>query len=184
MYAKRPNGPLIEHNPDAHETSLDVEYLQKRLDYMSNVVYPVIYQKGSSTKENDNTYFLNNKYVLKNKEPFPKGSYVMVLDTIRSAKHLPRYTGPYKVIRKNQGGAYILEDHDGSQHKHPPNHLKRVGLLDHQVGRVAVVDRILEHSKDPATNEDKYLVQWKDLPEIYNQWVAYSDFQDSTPILK
>jgi hypothetical protein len=183
LFAKRPNGPFLNNfsldEPEA--APLDHQYLLKRLEYMTNIVYPQIYQKGMNTKDRENTYFLKQRKILQEKDPFPPGCYVMVLDTLRKDKVTPRCKGPFQIVRKNKGGAYVLAQHDGSHTTRPPNHLKRVGFLDKEVGRVAIVESILDHKRE--NNIDYYMVKWKDLPSSYNQWVQYQDFHDTTPIV-
>ena len=47
-------------------------------------------------------------------ELFPDGAYVMVKDVLKGGKLDPKYEGPFKIVRRNTGGAYILQDNTGS----------------------------------------------------------------------
>jgi hypothetical protein len=184
LFAKAPNDPISPINDYIDNPKrLDLEYLKKRLDYMTRMVYPIIYNKGIHRKELDKHHFIRNRNIFESKEPFPAGCYVMILDTMRNDKTSSRYTGPFRVIRKNRGGAYIIEQHDGTQTTRPPSQLKRLGFLDNEFSKAAVVESILEHRKD-TDGSDHYLVKWKDLPDTLNEWVAYQDFYDPAPILK
>jgi hypothetical protein len=43
-----------------------------------------------------------------------------------SRKHMPRYLGPYEVVRKNRGGAYVIQELDGSIY---PGHIAAFRLI-------------------------------------------------------
>ncbi|KAL6045443.1 hypothetical protein QOT17_022777 [Balamuthia mandrillaris] len=82
------------------------------------------------------------------------------------SKSLPEYSGPYTVIRRNRGGAYLLQDNTGVTlpDKFSPNQLKLVAPPENSAPDGLPpdeyeIDEILTH-KGPA-NKRKYLVHWK-----------------------
>ena len=90
--------------------------------------------------------------------------------------------GPFTVIRRNQGGAYILNGADGTEYIRPPGVLKLVHqdlVIPGLPGIVAHVDKILEHRE--IDGEKEYLVRWKNLSADLNEWVKHSDFNDLDP---
>jgi hypothetical protein len=58
---------------------------------------------------------------------FDVGEFVMAKDVTRESKWKAPYVGPFRVIRCNKGGAYILEDRAKKvlPFRFPPSHLKR-----------------------------------------------------------
>ena len=60
--------------------------------------------------------------------PLAPGTRVMLRVYARNNKLEPRYDGPFTVIRRNRGGAYILANSNGVRHHSPvaPSHLKLI----------------------------------------------------------
>jgi len=147
---------------DDEKRCLDRDELLKRLEYMTTVVFPAVDEKARAVQQKMIERF--NKTVLFNE--FPDGARVMVLDVDPSSTLAPKYEGPYKVIRRNTGGAYVLSDGDGQVMKraYPPSHLKLV-LDDHDLNSETFpVEKILAHHRD-AKGDVQYLVQWKGYEE-------------------
>jgi hypothetical protein len=112
------------------------------------------------------------------------GSVVMVRDETRNDKVTPRYEGPFTVIRRNQGGAYVLKNALGEEFVRPPSVLKLVHQdlkIPGLPGVAAEVDKILDHKE--MGEETHYLVHWKKLPSSLDEWVPHSEFNDLGPIL-
>ncbi|KAG0034102.1 hypothetical protein BGZ83_004229, partial [Gryganskiella cystojenkinii] len=105
------------------------------------------------------------------------GARVMVLDVDPSSTLAPKYEGPYKVIRKNAGGAYLLSDGDGQVMKRAylPSHLKLV-LGDHDLNaQTFSVEKIIAHYRD-AKGDVHYLVRWKGFDEEDDTWEPLENF--------
>ena len=109
----------------------------------------------------------------------------MAIDPIRANKLEPRYEGPYKIARRNRGGAYTLMDHDGTllSRNYAPPQLMSVpsptNPKDHD--NVVFVERILNHRK--KGNNFEYLVKWKNFDDADNTWEPASSFFDISPIV-
>ena len=102
----------------------------------------------------------------------------MVSDPVRSSKNEPFYIGPFKVLRRNQGGAYQLLDTDGTLFPRnvSPSAMKltRVNPIDDEASYV--VDKILSHKGPPTRRE--YLVKWKHFDSSFNSWIPAKNFDD------
>ena len=62
-------------------------------------------------------------------------------DTSRQKKSDPPYEGPFIVIRRNNGGAYILKGKDGSEYQRVANQMKFINKTDN-------VNSFLNSNKD------------------------------------
>lgn len=116
--------------------------LEERLRYMTEVVFPAIDAKSRSTQQKMIERF--NRTILHNE--FPDGAKVMALDPIQGDKLTPRYEGPFTVVRRNTGGAYVLKDGTGEHLKrnYAPSQLKLV-LDDLDDADVYEVEKIEAH---------------------------------------
>ncbi|KAG0891480.1 hypothetical protein G6F33_013983 [Rhizopus arrhizus] len=85
------------------------EELMKRIDYMTDIVFPAITAKTKAQVELEQAKF-NDTHRLADYAP---GSHVMVRIPTKSGQLAPAYEGPFTVLRKNQGNAYILRDETG-----------------------------------------------------------------------
>ena len=120
--------------------------------------------------------FAKHKKILK--QPFPVGSMVMVKDPTRSSKLEPYYLGPFKVLRKNRGGAYLLLDSDHTlfQRAVAPESLKLVHKDPKHDEVSYVVDKILKH-RGPV-HKREYLVRWKSMPSPEDSWEPAENFNE------
>ena len=107
--------------------------------------------------------------------------FVMVKAEERKSFTEPRYEGPYQVVRKNRGGAFILKDLKGLQLKRrfPVSKLKIVQLAPNQLNaESSYVKRIIGHREEG--NEIDYLTEFYDDPILY--WLSKSNFDSKKPI--
>ena len=123
---------------------------------MTSVVYPAIHDRViKHTKQLQESY-ARNKHIIKE---FPVGSIVYALDNTRTDKMVPRYEGPFTVVKLNQGGAYIIQGPDGTTYQRAPSQLKLVKRHSLNIAQVnlntnhiyATVAKILGHNQDGAT---------------------------------
>jgi transposase InsO family protein len=115
----------------------------------------------------------------KRHDTFSPGTYVMAKDELRTAKAQPRYLGPFLVIRRNRGGAYILQDAAGNALKRAPEALKQV-TINREFGDSANVERVMDHRGH--RHEREYLVKWQGLDSSHNSWVKVKDFDNQAGI--
>jgi transposase InsO family protein len=156
------------------------EQFQKKLEYITGLVYPMIKKKTEEfhviTSRNHSKW----KPIISH-EKFPPGSLVMVKDDTRENKSDPPYEGPFIVIRRNSGGAYILKGKDGSEYQRVANQMKFINKTDNID---SFVDSSLQEIQKiiAKVDEDHFIVKFKGLKEP--QKIHRSDFQSSNLISK
>jgi hypothetical protein len=105
----------------AHATEQE---LLERVDQLQDLFYPEVAKKAEATQKQ-----MHDNFAKKHKaKSIPDGAMVMAVNFTRKYKMEPRYEGPYKVIRRNRGGAYVLMDRDGEVlgRNYAPSQLKMV----------------------------------------------------------
>jgi transposase InsO family protein len=151
--------------------------LRARLKFLTSVVYPSINTKSATFAEK-----MNAPADVRLTTTIPNGAYVMAVDELRTSKSQPRYLGPFKVLRRNQGGAYVLEDAAGNFLKRSPEALKQV-TRNSEFGTSFVVDEVVEHRGD-SRSEREYLVKWQGLDSSMNSWEPAKNFDSPSAINK
>ena len=86
------------------------------------------------------------------------------------SKLQPRYEGPFKVLRCNKGGAYILEDNTGAllPRNFAPSALKLISHDAIYTDQSHEVEAIVNHKG--KGQRVKYLVKWKNYDDSHNTW--------------
>jgi hypothetical protein len=146
----------------------------KRLKHLTDLVYPAVVGKMKKIHAKQHLYYDQLHTI----GEFPVGTVVMVEDPHRSRKEEPKFVGPYTVMRKVRGGAYILMDTNGKflERNVAPTHLKAIDMdpsmfpTDH-----LEIAKIRDVRGEQGSRE--YLVQWKDKNEG-DKWVHISEFDD------
>jgi hypothetical protein len=175
MFARKLN-PFADFSSTEPSLAPTNEDLQKRLEYITNVVYPSVAKRSKSSSSKLRETFLKNHKILK--EDFPSGSFVMMIDPERKNKLEPVYLGPFKVLRRNRGGAYVLQDMQGAllPRNVPASHLKLVSKDSMYDEASFDVEAIIDH-RGPE-NQREYLVKWKHFGPEYNDWIPTKNFDD------
>ncbi|KAG0732217.1 hypothetical protein G6F23_014537 [Rhizopus arrhizus] len=144
MFARNIND-FIEYRDDAGELKkkeyMPHDELLKRIDYMSQVVFPAIQDRTDLYTKRQ-----KEKADSKNRQStFPEGSYVMVRDREQYNSLSPVYKGPYRIVRQVQGGAYILRDVDETlmSRNYSPEELKIISQ-DEAIPKDELISRTLE----------------------------------------
>jgi len=171
FFARRFNG--FQQNVDTNNELLSTDKLLERLKYMTETVFPAIDAKSSETQRKMIERF--NRTILHNE--FPDGSKVMTLDPVLSDALSPRYEGPFVVVRKNTGGAYVLKDGTGKTlgRNYAPSQLKLV-LDDYDDNPTYEVEEILNHRNSSKGKGVEYLVKWKDYSSEFDTWEPEENF--------
>ena len=115
---------------------------------------------------------------------FPVGSLVSMVTPYKTAKLDAKYVGPFKVLAKNQGGAYTLQDKTGQllPSKYPPSLLKSVSEDPIIAGeRRYEVEAIVNHRGVPGKYQ--YRVRWHGYTEDDDTWEDESHFDDVNVIV-
>ena len=74
----------------------------------------------------------------------------------------PAYQGPYSVVRKTEGGTYVLKDEEGilMSRNYVPEELKLISQEEIiPEDELYVVEAIIDHRGEPGDRE--HLVRWK-----------------------
>ena len=143
--------------------------IAKRLQFIQNILFPAVGERSLNHASLAIAKF-HRRFKI-SPDPFPDGCLVMVKDPTHSTSLQPYYEGPYKVLRRNRGGSYLLLDHDSSLLKPPaaPSQLKLVSRDPIHDVESFVVDHIIQHCGGP-TRREYFLVKWKHLDSSHNSW--------------
>jgi hypothetical protein len=171
-FSQQPSTPISLEDWKAHQQKI------------VSLIYPAISDKIKSAKDKQ-TQSLNKQRRLLLPSSFPAGSTVMIKDVDRTNKFEPTYVGPYTILRRSRGGAYVLKDATGDiLDRHvPPDHIKLVSKSKRKLdvdNPIYVVDKIIDHRGSSGNYE--YLVHWKNYPESERTWEPQSSFLDDSVI--
>ena len=108
MFARQAN-PLLDDRPGSDVVTrhaLTESEQKAQLCTMSEIVFPAISKRTKTMVQKAHKCFCKNHRMVPN--DLPPGTMVMALVQDWNQKLDPRYEGPYMVICKNHGGAYVL----------------------------------------------------------------------------
>jgi hypothetical protein len=180
MFGREPNG--YENYADDPTATFDQDAWEKHLDKLEKIVRPAINQKVNIAQLIREDHF-NAKYKIVTFQP---GDNVMAKDVTRTSKWHSKYEGPFEVVRRNNGGAYILKDKTNSilPFRFPPSHLKTVAPGQTLMEKSYPIRKILAHAPVPdRPYEYDYYVQF-DIPDTSPVWLAAELFDSTIPIEK
>ncbi|PRP82664.1 hypothetical protein PROFUN_10028, partial [Planoprotostelium fungivorum] len=173
MFNRSPNG-FNDFTGSLGLHPFDGEAYAARIEQFANIVFPAINEKvqkyiDASTKDRHLT-------------SFPDGSFVMTVNKSRTNKLEARYEGPFKVLRRNKGGAYILQDTDSLtlSRNYTTEELKLISHDPDEHGKSYVIERIIQH-RGTAPNYE-YLVKWKGYTAKYNTLEPTDSFDSTASI--
>jgi hypothetical protein len=149
-----------------------------------SLIYPAISSRVKSGKDQLMKSLNKNRRQLL-PSSFPPGSTVMIVDPDRQNKFEPKYIGPYTIVRRSRGGAYVLKDSTGDllDRKVPADRMKLISRSQRKldIERPAYeVEKIISHRGTPDTYE--YFVHWLNYSDQERSWVAAEDFLDDNII--
>ncbi|EIE83266.1 hypothetical protein RO3G_07971 [Rhizopus delemar RA 99-880] len=116
---------------------------------------------------------------------YAPGSHVMVRIPNKSGQLAPVYEGPYTVVRKNKGNAYILRDETGvlMPRAYTSIELKLISNeevieLDDEGNEIInfEIEVVINHRGPPKNRE--YLVRWKNYSSERDEWLSADKFND------
>ncbi|KAK3816631.1 MAG: hypothetical protein J3Q66DRAFT_264931, partial [Benniella sp.] len=118
--------------------------LEKRFEYLTDLVFPAVAEKSADTQRKMIDKFNRTHRILE----FPPGSYVMAREELPDGKLSPKYQGPYKVMKRTSNGTYTLMDKTKNElaRNYAPEQLKLVTqALDAPSDESYEVESILGH---------------------------------------
>jgi len=178
MFARRMNDFINYDDNDGNPQTIPYmshEDLMDRIDYMSSIVFPAISER-TKAYINLQKGIADKKHILID---FPEGSHVMLRVRDRYNNLSPAYQGPYTVVRKTEGGTYILNDEEGilMSRAYTPEELKLISqdqLVS--VDELYTVESIITHRGSKGHRE--YLVRWKNYSKDHDSWIPPANFTD------
>ena len=181
----RPLNDLKDYSSDPPST-IPLDHWKAHQEKIVSLIYPAISERIRSGKDKL-IQSINKHRRLLLPSSFPAGSTVMIVDPDRQNKFEPKYIGPYIIVRRSHGGAYVLKDAVGDllDRKVPPDQMKLISKSKRDVditNPIFYVDHIVEHRGSPDSYE--YLVHWKDFPEEERTWEPATNFLDDSVIKK
>ena len=174
LFARRAN-PFTDFSASQSSSSASsTASLRLRLQHVQEILFPAISDKIRQSQTKLRQKFKSSYPTDAN--PFPPGSYVMRRDPSKTSSLQPNYEGPFKVLKRNKGGAYLLQDSTGAllPRSVPPSHLKIISYQNDPSEQSYELQTILNHRG--SIQDREYLVKWKhDHPDT---WLHHSKFND------
>ena len=158
---------------------MDIVMWKSRLETLTNHIYPAVNEKILTVKKKDQREFGKSHKIIED-DNFPPGAIVMQRDITRESKWDPRYEGPFMVLRRNRGGAYVLRDSLGQLKRAVP--ADQLKLVKRNGDNTVIEESVYEIKKiaDHRTGKDgkiEYLVEWRS-SGIEPSWEPVDNFID------
>jgi len=173
MFARKING-FKDYTEDHQLTPASEKELVDRITMMEDTVFPAIKERIMAVIKAQQNKF-DKKHI---QVDFPAVSQVMPKINEQVGKLDPIYEGPYTIVRKNQGGAYILKDekNDVLTREYAPSQLKLISQ-DEVIpcDELFEVQAIIAHQEITPGNYE-YKVRWKGYDENHDTWEVADAF--------
>lgn len=192
MFNRAPN-MFKDYSNESTTTPVDIgkpdaEVVDKRLQYVKEIVIPAIHKRIKETQLLDHERFEKTHKIVHSK--YPINSKVMILNVTRGSKLEPRWLGPYFIKNYTKHGSYVLADITGEllSRDVATQHIRVIDYSDnHQTKNLKEqhyeVQAIVNHRNNKDTGKTQYLVNWVGYPDKNdNTWQNESDFDSKRPI--
>jgi len=159
--------------------ALSLPELEARIEKMNTIVFPAIKARTNKILELQSSKYDEKNMII----DIDEGTPVMVKLPYRSNKLAPIYEGPFTVVRKTQGGTYVLKDETNEllHREYVPSELKVVSIDEKAIeDEIYEVEAIRDHRGDVGHRE--YLVKWAGYGERANTWEPPSSFNNPITI--
>jgi transposase InsO family protein len=174
LFFARPHTPLRGEGLKAPLFYPTVPQMRRRLQWMTEVVFPAIESKSTAFAKRMHADFMKRHRIIQ--DDFPAGALVMRQQIPRLSKAHPAWEGPYIVVRRTQGGAYILRNtlDEELSHRVPVNQLRLVSMEGNLSPDSFEVEKVVDHRG--AAAEREYLVKWRNFSSAHNTWEPTAHF--------
>ena len=165
--------PGISNFTASESRTLSDEELEKRLLYLTHLVYPAL-SELSSTNQTKMIDKFNKSHTIREIHP---GTFVMAIDPVAEGTLTPKKDGPFKVTRKTAFGAYELQDATGQilPRHYAPEQLNVVTQdLEQPSEESYEVESILDHTY--KNDQMLYKVHWKGYEDSEDSYIPYERF--------
>jgi hypothetical protein len=168
------NAALFQNFDASTSRPISKQAFLKRLKHLTDLVYPAVAAKSVKMHAKQHLYYDQLHTI----GEFPVGTVVMMVDPNRVRKEEPKFVGPYTIMRKVRGGAYILMDTNGKllDRNVAPTQLKAIDMDSSMFPTDHLEIKGIKDVRGEQGNKE-YLVQWKDAHED-DSWVHISEFDD------
>ena len=161
MFAREPNA-LRDYTAGDSPEKVNLEDWSQYQRKVLSVIYPAMSDRIMSLKQRQSAE-IDRMHRLISPHSFPSGATVMIKDPVRQNKFEPTYVGPYTIIRRSRGGAYVLKDATGDLlDRHvPADQMKLIARRRRRIDTdkpVHEVQSIVDHRGSPGFYE--YRVHW------------------------
>ena len=176
MFARKLNP--FNNFTDAQLTVPSAEDIQKRAQFVSNILFPSIKEHVQHKIEHRNSNW-NKRHCIR--EQLPVGSVVMARIPGKRPKLKPPFVGPYRIVRRTNAATYILADSNGSilPRAFQLSQLKLV--MADELTEEFYVELILDDNID-SLGKQTFLVRWFGYGPEYDSWEPKENFNDNTLI--
>ena len=160
-----------------------LEELGDLAEHMARVVWPAVAERSQHYSKRAYEQFIKSHRIVH--EEFPPGALVMRKVVLKGSNMEPKFEGPYTVVRRNAGGAYLLRDRTGDivAQRAPADQLRLVSLEGNISAESFVIEKLLDHQVNPDGSYS-YLIKWSGYPLDDATWENEAQFDTQEVIVK
>jgi transposase InsO family protein len=178
-FADFTDAPLpVDFAPGSVEHQEFIAEVEARANEMAQHLFPLVTARSKTTAN-----AVKDKFDKEHKlVDLPVDSFVMLRDEQRRNKSEPPNIGPFKIVNKTTGGAYVLQDLVGAllPRNYQPSALISLSTDPRFEQNSFEVESILDHQDTVAGY--KYLVRWKGYSQDHDTWEPEDNFDDLSVI--
>lgn len=180
MFARKMNA-FRDYRDEKGLKPLSQEEIKQRINDMETTVFPAISERVQAVIKSQKEQFDKKHYLVE----YKKDDVVNVRIRERTGKLDEAYDGPFTIVRKTQGGSYVLRDRKGDicERNYPPSALKLISS-DEVIpcDELYVVKSIVAH-REVRPGVYEYKVRWDGYTEADDTWEPAKNFSQVNTLL-